>query len=87
VGLLGAGAALMIVGWRSRGIPVPPEPPRSADRNAAALRLKASPPPLPFSLPVSVSIPAIGVDAPIEPLGENPDGRVDVVAQHCAWQR
>lgn len=80
VGLLAAGAALMIVGWRSRGIPVPPEPPRSADRNAAALRLPASPPPLPFSLPVSVSIPAIGADALIEPLGENPDRTVDVPA-------
>ena len=79
--LVASGAALSIAGWRSRDIPVPPEPPRSADRRAAALRrLPPSPPPLPFSLPVSVSIPAIGVGAPIEPLGETSEGTVEVPA-------
>jgi hypothetical protein len=81
VGLLAAGTALSIAGWRARGIPVPPEPPKSADRGAAARRrFPPSPPPLPFSLPVSVSIPAIGVSAPIEPLGESADGTVEVPA-------
>jgi hypothetical protein len=81
VSLLAAGAALSIAGWRSRGIPVPPEPPRSADRGAATRRrLPPSPRPLPFSLPVSVSIPAIGVSASIEPLGESADGTVEVPA-------
>jgi len=35
-------------------------------------------PPLPFSAPVRVSVPAIGVSATVIPLGENPDGTVAV---------
>lgn len=77
LGLVAAGFVMGLAGWRSRGIPPPPVPPRSADagtRRPAA----AGPRPLSYSRPVSVVIPAIGVNAQIIPLGENPDGTVEV---------
>ncbi len=79
-GLLAAGAALGLAGWRSRGFWPPPEPPQPAYGSSAAPpgAAAASPPPLPFSRPVRVAIPAIRVSAPVIPLGENPDGTVAV---------
>ena len=78
IGLLTAGAALGLAGWRSRGIPPPPEPPASASGAAAGPARPAPVRALPYSLPVRVAIPAIGVSARVVPLGENPDGTVSV---------
>jgi sortase (surface protein transpeptidase) len=72
--LLAAGAALGIAGWRSHGVPPPPVPPRSADVRTHVAALA----PLPFSVPVGVIIPAIGVRAQVIPLGETPQGTVEV---------
>jgi len=77
VGLVAAGASMGLAGWRSRGVSVPPEPPSSAyGSSAAPPRVAARP--LPYSVPLRVTIPAIGVNAQVIPLGENPDGTVTV---------
>jgi hypothetical protein len=77
LGLVAAGLVMGLAGWRSRGMPPPPVPPRSA--NVRTRRPAADVPrPLSYSMPVSVVIPAIGVSAQIIPLGENPDGTVEV---------
>jgi len=80
LGLLTAGAAMGLAGWRSRAIPPPPEPPTSASGSTAGPTRPAVAPvrPLPYSLPVRVGIPAIEVSARVVPLGENPDGTVAV---------
>ena len=76
LGLVVAGTAMGLAGWWSRGVPAPPEPPRSANRSSAGR--PAAPRPLPYSVPVRLVIPAIGVSAQVIPLGENPDGTVAV---------
>ena len=80
---------MAVTGWYSRYGP-PPDPPASAVRQAQAgsTRLAdgvggssprlAEPRPLPFSPPVRVDIPAIGVHARVIPLGENLDGSAAV---------
>lgn len=55
------------------------EQPRAAGcRRAPAATTPGSVPPLPFSVPVQVAIPAICVRARVIPLGENPDGTAAV---------
>jgi len=78
VGLVAAGAGMGLAGWRSRGDSLPPEPPGSAYGSSAGPPRGAAARPLPYSVPVRVAIPAIGVNAQVIPLGENPDGTVAV---------
>ncbi|HTV99926.1 MAG TPA: class F sortase [Streptosporangiaceae bacterium] len=78
VSLVAAGAGLGLGGWRSRGISLPPEPPRSAYGSSAGPPRGVAARPLLYSVPVRVAIPAIGVNAQVIPLGENPDGTVAV---------
>ena len=87
--LLAAGIVLAVTGWYSRYAP-PPVPPASAagmtpggsaglaDGAAGSAAPPAEPRPLGFSPPVHVDIPAIGVHARVIPLGQNPDGSVQV---------
>ncbi len=89
--LLAAGVAIAITGWQPRYAP-PPAPPTSAALAApgspagapAGSGRRALPPavprPLPYSRPVHVDIPAIGVHARIIRLGQNADGSLQVPA-------
>jgi sortase (surface protein transpeptidase) len=70
--------------------PTPPPQPTKAQAGALSVHAKASAPQplaLPASKPVSLRIPSIGVDAPVDMLGLNPDGTVQVPAQpmHAGW--
>ena len=80
LGLLAAGAGMVLTGWVSRSQP-PPALARPAAGHAAprpAPGAAWAPRPLGYSRPVRVAIPAIGVHARVIPLGENPDGTVAV---------
>lgn len=70
--------------------PTPPPQPTKAQAGALSVHVKASAPQplvLPASKPVSLRIPSIGVDAPVDMLGLNADGTVQVPAQpmHAGW--
>jgi LPXTG-site transpeptidase (sortase) family protein len=51
------------------------EPPAPA---GAAASTAVQPPTMPASAPVSLSVPAIGIDSPLIELGRNPDGTIEV---------
>lgn len=75
-----AGALLVLAGMAIIGVAImsqvhAPQPSASA---AGALGPAGRGPRLPRSLPVSVSIPAIGVDSKLLYLGINPDGTIQV---------
>jgi sortase (surface protein transpeptidase) len=70
--------------------PTPPPQPTKAQAGTLSVHAKASAPQplaLPASKPVSLRIPSIGVDAPVDMLGLNSDGAVQVPAQpmHAGW--
>ncbi|MET9299844.1 class F sortase [Micromonospora aurantiaca] len=76
------------------GGPATPGPPTGAAPGAAGVpgapdATGAAPAPLPRSAPVTISIPRIGVQAPIMSLGTNPDGTVQVPpldqAMNAGW--
>ena len=71
--LLAAAAVVfgIVVGTSQRSLPGPLHPRGDA---AAAPRV----PPAARSLPVSLSIPAIGLTVPLSQLGLNPDGTIQV---------
>lgn len=77
--LLLAGGALLLtlalLGRHGRPGP-PPQPPAAADPARTGRGSGDAVSPLPRSTPTRVRIPAIGVDAPLVPLGLNPDGTV-----------
>ncbi|HUK69147.1 MAG TPA: class F sortase [Streptosporangiaceae bacterium] len=86
--LLAAGVTIAVAAWQPRYSP-PPAPPSSAAVAAPggvvgvpdlAGRRMPAPRPLPFSRPVHVDIPAIGVHARVIALGQNADGSVQVPA-------
>lgn len=75
-----AGVLLIMAGTAAVGVAVSaqvhaPQPSLSA---AGAIRSSARGPSLPRSLPVSVDIPAIGVNSKLLHLGLNPDGTIQV---------
>jgi hypothetical protein len=70
---IGAGATMIAIGWHGSG---PPQPPRPTSLNAPVPVVNARP--MSRALPVRITIPRIHVDAPVEPLGQNPDGTVEV---------
>jgi Sortase domain len=84
--LLVAGVVLVLAGLRSLGlatlVPDGASPGLSAGEVLASrpvnLRLARATPPLPRALPTRIEIPAIGVDAPVAPLGLDEDGSVQV---------
>lgn len=65
------------------------EPPSTASAPPAASASAPATNTAPAPLPVSVEIPAIGVHAPVIPLGLQPDGEIQVPAdvQHVGWYR
>lgn len=73
VAVLGAGMTMIAIGWNGGG---PPQPPKSASVNAPEPVVRAHP--LRRALPVRITIPRIHVNAPVEPLGQNADGSVEV---------
>jgi sortase (surface protein transpeptidase) len=71
--VVGAGATMIAIGANGGG---PPQPPKTASVNAPEPVVKARP--MSRALPVRITIPRIHVNAPIEPLGQNADGTVEV---------
>lgn len=71
--LVGAGATMFAIGWQRTG---PPQPPKTKAVTAPQPVVKVKP--MSRALPVRITIPRIHVNAPIEPLGQNSDGTVEV---------
>lgn len=74
----------------SQGGVDPPAPPAAAPPRASPPATEAEA--LPPSPPTSISIPAIGVTSPVNPVGLNPDGSLEVPApgplyDQAAWYR
>lgn len=65
------------LGLVTSAVTAPPEPPRPADPPAVA-RPAPSLPPLPRAEPVAIRIPAIGLDAPLVPVGADARGELEV---------
>ena len=70
----------------------PTAPPQPTKAQAGTLSVHARPSAsqplaLPASMPVALRIPSIGVDAPVDTLGRNADGTVQVPTQpmHAGW--
>jgi hypothetical protein len=90
----GAGVLLILAGTAAVGVAVSaqvhaPQPSLSA---AGAVGSSARGPSLPRSLPLSVHIPAIGVDSKLLHLGLNSDGTIQVPSletssDHAAWYK
>jgi hypothetical protein len=83
--LLVVGVVLALLGLRSLGVVSLLPPGASAGlagevlaSRPVNLRAARATPPLPRAMPTRIEIPAIGVDAPIEPLGLDKDGTVQV---------
>jgi LPXTG-site transpeptidase (sortase) family protein len=70
---IGAGSTMIAIGLHGGG---PPQPPRPASVTAPEPVVKASP--MSHALPLRIAIPRIHVDAPVEALGQNADGTVEV---------
>jgi sortase (surface protein transpeptidase) len=70
--VVGAGVTMFTIGMQGSG---PPQPPASATVNPPPV-VKARP--MNRALPVRITIPRIRVDAPVEALGQNADGTVEV---------
>jgi hypothetical protein len=97
VGLIMLGLALCVAGLRRGEVTPPPQPsasvlaqPGVADNGAApggAGRIRALPP----SLPTRIDVPAIGVHAPVVPLGLQRDGKMAVPpmnkSQETSWYK
>ncbi len=71
--VVGAGVTMIVVGWHGSG---PPQPPKTTSVNAPEPIVRARP--MTRALPVRITIPKIHVDAPVEALGQNADGTVEV---------
>lgn len=90
IGLIAAGGAILGLAVAARPQSVPQSVPRSAARPALGPAPRPAPaqagttgpaahgPILPRSLPVSISIPVIGVRSALLDLGRNPDGTIQV---------
>ncbi|MGN9810127.1 class F sortase [Micromonospora sp. BQ11] len=76
VSVLGATGLGLVTTGLAAGPPSPPQPP--ADGIPAAPRPVPAVPPLPRADPVGVSIPAIGVDAPLVAVGADAQGALEV---------
>jgi sortase (surface protein transpeptidase) len=71
--VIGAGVTMIAVGRHGSG---PPQPPKTTSVTAPEPVVRAHP--MNRALPVRITIPRIHVDAPVEPLGQNADGTVEV---------
>lgn len=71
--VVGAGVTMIAVGWKGGG---PPQPPKTASVTAPEPVVRTRP--MSRAVPVRITIPRIHVNAPVEPLGQNADGTVEV---------
>jgi len=88
--LLLAGAACLVVGLHApHSLPAPAAADRSAAPTPTPVAAASRRPAVARSAPVTLRIPAIGLDVPVSELGLNPDGTIEVPASFTepGWYR